>query len=104
MKKLIFRIGGAVIVIIIVILTLTQQKSGTEVEAVVANMGEITSTVTASGELRAQSQVDISAETIARIERILFKEGDNVKKGDLLIRLDDVKVKASRDLAYAQIC
>lgn len=103
MKKLIFVIGGAVIIIIIVILTLGQQKSGTEVEAVIVETGEITSTVTASGELRAQSQVDISAETIARIERILFQEGDNVRKGDLLIKLDDVKVKASRDLAYTQM-
>lgn len=103
MKKLIFVIGGAVIIIIIVILTLGQQKSGTEVEVVIVETGEITSTVTASGELRAQSQVDISAETIARIERILFQEGDNVRKGDLLIKLDDVKVKASRDLAYTQM-
>jgi len=103
MKKLIFVVGGIVVVVIIIILTLTQQKSGTEVETVVAQKGEIVSTVTASGELRAQSQVDISAETIARIVRIRFKEGDNVKKGDLLIELDDVKVKASRNLAYAQM-
>jgi HlyD family secretion protein len=89
--------------IVIIVVTLTQQKTGTEVDVVIAHHGEIISTVTASGELRAQSQVDISAETIARIKRIRFNEGDNVKKGDLLIELDDVKVEANRSLAYAQM-
>jgi len=103
MKKLIFIIGGCVIVLIIIIVTLSQQKSGTEVDVVIARQGEIISTVTASGELRAQSQVDISSETIARIKRIRFKEGDTVRKGDLLIELDDVKVDANRALAYAQM-
>jgi HlyD family secretion protein len=103
MKKWIFVIGGCIIVIVIIIVTLTQQKTGAEVDVVIAHNGEIVSTVTASGELRAQSQVDISAETIARIKQIRFKEGDNVKKGDLLIELDDVKVEANRSLAYAQM-
>ena len=103
MKKLIFVIGGIIIVTIFIIVTMTRQQSGTEVEVTIAAKGEIVSTVTASGELRAKSQVDISAETIARIKRIRFQEGDNVKKGDLLIELDDVKVAASRKLAQAQM-
>jgi HlyD family secretion protein len=103
MKKLIFVIGGIIIVTIIIIITLTRQQTGTEVEITIAEKGEIVSMVTASGELRAKSQVDISAETIARIKRIRFREGDNVKKGDLLIELDNVKVDASRKLAHAQM-
>ncbi|MBN2619733.1 efflux RND transporter periplasmic adaptor subunit [candidate division WOR-3 bacterium] len=103
MKKWIFVIGGCIFVIVIIVVTLTQQKGGAEVDVVIARHGEIVSTVTASGELRAQSQVDISAETIARIKRVRFKEGDNVKKGDLLIELDNVRVEANRSLAYAQM-
>ena len=103
MKKLIFVIVGVIVVTIIIIITMTRQRSGTEVEVTIAGRGEIVSTVTASGELRAKSQVDISAETIARIKRIRYQEGDRVKKGDLLIELDDVMVDASRKLAHAQM-
>lgn len=102
-KKLLFVIGGIIIISIIIVLTLTQQKTGKEVDVTIADTGDIISTVTASGELRAQSQVDISSETIARIEKIHYQEGAYVKKGILLIELDNVKVRASMDLARVQM-
>lgn len=102
-KKFIFIIGAAIIIIIIIILNVVQGDKGKEVEVKVIEKGDIISEVTASGELRAKSQVDISSETIGRIKRIFFKEGDYVKKGGLLIELDDVQVKASKKLAQAQL-
>jgi HlyD family secretion protein len=102
-KKFLFIIGGVVIVIIVVILNLVQGDKGKEVEVKIIGKGDIISEVTASGELRAKAQVDISSETIGRIKRIFFQEGDHVKKGTLLIELNDVQVKASKKLAQAQL-
>ncbi|KPK68470.1 hypothetical protein AMJ87_11880 [candidate division WOR_3 bacterium SM23_60] len=104
MKKKFWIIIAVIIVIIILVVgNLLQRKKGQEVEVAIVKTGSIQSEVTASGILRAQAQVDISAETIARIERIHHREGDNVGKGDLLIELNDVDARASMNLAKAQL-
>jgi len=102
-KKFWIIIGVIVVIIVIVVANLLQREKGKEVEVAIVRTGNIKSEVTASGILRAQAQVDISSETIARIERIRYSEGDNVKKGDLLIELNDVDARASMDLAKAQL-
>jgi HlyD family secretion protein len=102
-KRFLIIIGAVIIVIVIVILNLSQRDSGEKVEVALVKRGNITSKVSASGELEAKSQVDISAETIARVRKINHVEGDFVKKGDLLIELDDVQASATRDLAHAQL-
>jgi len=102
-KKLFIIIGVIILVAVIVVLNLLQKQEGKEVEVVIVKRGDIISKVTASGELRAKSQVDISAETIGRIKKLHFKEGNEVKKGDLLIELDDVNADATRKLAQAQL-
>jgi HlyD family secretion protein len=102
-KKLFIIIGITIVVVIIVALNLSQKEKGKEVDVAIVERGEIVSTVTASGELRAKSQVDISAETIGRIKKIYYQEGNYVKKGALLIELDDVKADANRKLSLAQL-
>jgi HlyD family secretion protein len=102
-KKLLIIIGAIVVVIVIVVLNLSQRDSGEKVEVALVKKGNITSKVSASGELMAKSQVDISAETIARVRKINHVEGDYAKKGDLLIELDDVQADATRQLASAQL-
>ncbi|MEO0226193.1 MAG: efflux RND transporter periplasmic adaptor subunit [candidate division WOR-3 bacterium] len=97
----IFIIAGLV-VIMIVILNLRLQKQGIEVEAAEVNYGTITTRVEATGTLKAKAQVNISAETIGRVRKIMVREGDIVKKGDLLIELDDEQDKANLILARAK--
>ncbi len=102
-KRILIIIGAVIVLIVIVVLNLSQRDSGEKVEVALVKKGNITSKVSASGELKAKSQVDISAETIARVERIRHVEGDHVTKGDLLIELDDVQADATRKLASAQL-
>jgi HlyD family secretion protein len=102
-KKPFIIIGVIVIIILIVVLNLSHKETGEQVEVAIVEKGDIMSVVTASGELRAKSQVDISAETIGRVKKIYYREGDYVKKGDLIIVLDDVQAQANRKLAEAQM-
>lgn len=102
-KKLLIIIGAVVAVAVIVILNLSQRDSGERVEVALVRKGSIVSKVSASGELKARSQIDISAETIARVKKIRYAEGDHVNKGDLLIELDGVQAEATRDLALANL-
>ncbi len=103
MKKIFLIIGIVVIIFLIVVLNLTQKSKAETVEVQVAKKGDITSKVSADGTLKAKAQVDISAETIGRIKKIYYKEGDFVKKGNLLIELDDVQARANYNLAEAQL-
>ena len=55
---------------------------------------DIVRVVQAPGEVEAISKVEISAEVVAKILEMPVEEGDTVKKGDLLCRLDDVDYRA----------
>ncbi len=48
-----------------------------------------------SGTIESRRNVTIGAETIGKIEQQYVKEGDVVKKGQLLIRLDDEMIRSS---------
>jgi len=103
MKKIYLIIGVVIVVILIIVLNLTQKSKAENVEVEIVKKGEVVSKVDADGELKAKSQVDISAETIGRIKRIYYKEGDFIKKGSLLIGLDDIQAQANYKLAEAEL-
>jgi len=96
-------IGVAVLVIIIIVLNLRGQDIGKEVEVAVVKKGEIISKVSATGQLKAKAQVDVTAEIIAKVKNLYFKEGSFVKKGDLIIRFDDVQASANYKLAEVRL-
>lgn len=102
-KKILIIVGVIVIITLIIILNLSQKKHGAEVEIELVTKGDIVSKVEANGELKAKGQIDISAETIGRIKKIYYKEGNFVKKGVLIIELDDLQAAASRKVAEAQL-
>ncbi|MCR4431564.1 MAG: HlyD family efflux transporter periplasmic adaptor subunit [Tepidanaerobacteraceae bacterium] len=49
------------------------------------------------------TQVNIVSEIGSKIADIFFKEGDSVRKGDLLVQLDDTSLKLQRDSAKASV-
>jgi HlyD family secretion protein len=59
--------------------------------------------VSGTGEIRAKEFVDIQAEVPGRIVELQVREGDTVAKGDVLLRLDDLELKAFEDARRAQV-
>jgi len=59
--------------------------------------------VTATGEIRAKEFVDIQAEVDGVITELLVREGDMVAAGDVLLRLEDLQLRAAEDAAKAQV-
>jgi len=55
---------------------------------------DLTSTVTASGEIKPRNYIDIGAEFAGQLTEILVKEGDTVKKGQLVARIDETQSDA----------
>ncbi len=56
--------------------------------------------ITSTGTLRAEESVELQAETDGRIVSITFTEGAHVRKGDLLVKLNDADLVATRVRAH----
>jgi HlyD family secretion protein len=55
---------------------------------------DLTSLVTASGEIKPKNYINIGANVMGDLTEILVKEGDHVRKGQLLARIEDVQAEA----------
>lgn len=89
-------IGLAVAVVALVVFA--SLRRGPESRAVqIAKVGreDLQSKVTANGKVQAKKKVDISATVPGQVTRLAFKEGDVVKKGQLLLQLDPVSARAN---------
>lgn len=63
----------------------------------------VVSVVTASGEIKPRTYSNVLAEGLGRITQILVKEGDQVKKGDILMQVDRVQPAADADAQAASM-
>src|SRR5579859_2825388 len=52
---------------------------------------DVTSVVTASGEIRPKNYTNVVGQGIGLITDIVVKEGDHVKKGDILLRVESIQ-------------
>lgn len=52
-------------------------------------------TITATGSLRADESVELQPETNGKIISVNFSEGANVRRGDLLLKLNDAELRAT---------
>jgi HlyD family secretion protein len=64
---------------------------------------DLASIVSASGEIKPLTYTNVLGEGIGKITEIAVKEGDHVKKGDVLLRLESVQPSADVDAQRAGI-
>lgn len=64
---------------------------------------DLTQTVSANGEIKPKKYVNISSNTMGRIVRMPVKEGDHVRDGALLIRLESIQTEAEVKSAEASL-
>jgi HlyD family secretion protein len=82
--------------------SLAPEAKRTEVRAQSAAIDQLIETVSAPGEIEPLTKVDISAEVSSRIEHLLVREGDEVKRDAVVIKLDDRNLKAALKSSRAQ--
>jgi HlyD family secretion protein len=92
-KKLFILLGVAVVVLLIFAIIAKKmgwlrQGSVQEVTAVRAKRTTIVEKVSASGKIFPVTEVKISPQVSGEIIKIYFEEGDTVKKGDLILRIN----------------
>ena len=104
-KKVIIILAVVAVISVIVVLNLSSRREKS-VKATVEKVARIdlTSIISASGEIKPKKSVNISALIPGRIVKIGVKEGDDVKAGDFLLKLDSTQYEANaeRDRAFIQ--
>jgi HlyD family secretion protein len=94
-KKLIFIILGAIVVAGIVFATLKfGGGSAPEVQTGKVTREDLATIVSASGEIKPKTYVNIGANAFGKITRLFVKEGDHVKRGQILAQLENVQSSA----------
>jgi len=94
-KKIALIAGGVVVLLVIVGFSVEQSRKGVvTVQTGKVVREDIISVVTASGEIKPKVQVNIGSNAFAKITHLYVKEGDRVKKGQMLATLDNVQPAA----------
>ena len=93
-KKTIYILLGSAVAIIAVLKALSKtgvigkKDKGTEVEIATVNEITVVETVSATGKIQPEIEVKISSEVSGEIIALPVKEGQVVKKGDLLVKIN----------------
>jgi HlyD family secretion protein len=103
-KKIAIGVGVAVVLGAILWASVYQaNKDVTAVQTGTTKRGDLTSVVTASGEVRPLTYSNVLGEGIGKITAIVVKEGDHVHKGDVLLKLESIQPSADVDAQQAGI-
>lgn len=90
--------------VIVVFVVMRRGGSDAQVDtAPVARKASFRSFVTASGQIVAQRYADIGASAMGRLVELRVKEGDAVKAGQVLARIDTVQASAGASAAAARV-
>ncbi len=93
-KKTIYILLGSAVVLIVALLMLSKtgvigkKDKGTEVGIATVNEITVVETVSATGKIQPEIEVKISSEVSGEIIALPVKEGQVVKKGDLLVKIN----------------
>lgn len=92
-KKIYYLLGGVILLIILLIVlsktgVIGNKEKGVEVETSKADEITIVETVSATGKVQPEIEVKISSEVSGEIIALPVKEGQVVKKGDLLVKIN----------------
>ncbi len=103
MKKIIIIAVVVIAVIILVVANLASGKKGVEVQTEKLFRADITEKVTGNGKIYPVTEVDISAKVAGEILEMNAREGDTVRLGEILVRLDSQQYQAMRDRARSLV-
>ena len=103
-KKVAIGVGIAVVLAMIVGFTVHQSsKNVTTVQSGKVQRQDLATVVSASGEIKPKNYVNVGANAFGKIIRLYVKEGDRVKKGQLLAQLENVQSSADVNATEASL-
>ncbi len=90
----------AAVAVALLVVAVVRAALGREVAGWIAERRRLVQRVVASGRVMAPARLALASLTLARVAAVLVDEGDDVKAGQVLVRLDDAEARAG--LAQAE--
>ena len=96
MKKILIIIGAIVVLAAVVGLTVVRAQSGyTKVLIGTVAKENLVSIVSATGQIRPKTYVNVGANAMGRVTHFYVNEGDRVKKGQIVATIENVQQEAN---------
>jgi len=102
-KPILFFLVIAVIAVIIFFNLQSQREKSITVSVEKVKRHDLTSVISASGEVKPKKNVNISSQIAGRVIKIGVEEGQQVKSGDFLLKLESTQYEANADRDRARI-
>src|SRR6202035_3828454 len=103
-KKIAIGAGAVVLLSAIVGFTVYQShKNGVTVQSGKAQRMELVAVVSASGEVKPKTYVNIGANAFGKITKLYVREGDRVRRAQMLAQLENVQPSADMDATQASL-
>ncbi len=94
-KKILIAVAAVVVIGAIIAFTVLRSgKNVTTVQTGKVAKQDLSSTVSASGEIKPKTYVNVGANAFGRITKLYVREGERVKKGQMLAQLENVQPEA----------
>src|SRR5579864_6870289 len=103
-RKIAIGVGATLLLAIVVAVAVHQsRKNVVTVQTAKVQHEDLASVVSASGEIKPKTYVNIGANAYGKIIHLYVKEGDRVKKGQLLAQLENVQSSADVNASEASL-
>ncbi|MDR3671419.1 MAG: efflux RND transporter periplasmic adaptor subunit [Holophaga sp.] len=96
-------LGGVLVVLALGGIAAARRKTGMPVQVAVAARQDLQAKVSANGKIQAVKKVDITANSIGQVTRMMVKEGDPVRTGELLLEIDPIQSRAAAQSREANL-
>lgn len=104
MKKLYWIIGiGVTILLVIIFMKVSAGKEPIEVTLDKAEIRSVVEIVAATGKIQPETELKITSDVSGEITEMLVKEGDQIKKGDLICRIKPDIYESALDRVNASV-
>jgi HlyD family secretion protein len=95
-KKTLLIIGAVLVLALVVGLTVVRAQSGfTKVLIGTVSKENLVSIVSATGQIKPKTYVNVGANAMGRVTRFFVNEGDHVKKGQIVATIENVQQEAN---------
>ena len=98
--------AGAVVVlgtVVAVSMLSGEKEKGTEVYMADAKKRDLLSSVSATGRIEPRTKVEVQSSVIGEIVKLPVKDGDRVRRGDLLVQIDPERYRAEVERLEANL-
>jgi HlyD family secretion protein len=105
-KRVKWSIAGVTAMVVVLVGVLGAAKRGNkavEVRIEPVEQRDLVASVTASGQVRPQTKVDVASDVAGKITRLAVREGQMVKRGDFLLQIDREQASAAVSRAEAAV-